>query len=218
MKPHWILLFSYLFPKVEKTVYSEINGDIEITWQNGKKVLNTQNANYSYGNLHKVMLFGLKKVKLTTVNHVLLLGLGGGSAIKILRENLQYKRQITAVEIDPEMIAIAKNEFKIYSDKNTTIVCQDALDFVADTTTKFDLIVVDIFVDILVPDEFYSSNLWKQLAARIQKGGSVIFNAGMNAQLDLKLDIIVELLTEFTFIRHYNIAGFNTLLIGVKDK
>lgn len=218
MKSTLFKFFSYLFPKVKKTVYSEINGDIEITWQNGKKVLNTQNANYSYGNLHKVMQFGLRKVNLTDISQVLLLGLGGGSAIKILRETFQYKNQITAVEIDPEVITLAKEEFGICEGETTSIICQDALAYVHNETTKYDLIIIDIFIDILVPDEFYTLHFWERISALTQKEGSVVFNAGMNNRLDSKLNKIIAHLPEFSFSRDYNIAGYNTILIGVKNK
>jgi len=211
-------IFSYLFPRVQKTVYSEINGDIEITWQNGRKVLNTKNANYSYGKLHKIMQFCLKKVNLTTVQEVLLLGLGGGSAVKILREELGYKNKMTAVEIDPEVITIAKEEFEISEDKKTSIICQDALAYVDNEATKYDLIIIDIFIDIQVPEEFYTLHFWERVSEITQKGGSVIFNAGMNNRLDSKLNEIIESSREFSFSRHYNIAGFNTILIGVKNK
>ena len=81
---------SYLWPDT-KRFSSEINGILEVTYINGQKVLDTENANYSYGSLQKILEFGLTKVDLKLVENILLLGMGGGSIIKSLRENIEYK-------------------------------------------------------------------------------------------------------------------------------
>ena len=46
--------FSYLWPLTKK-VNSEFSGELEVTWLNGKKILDTKNANYSYGALHQIL-------------------------------------------------------------------------------------------------------------------------------------------------------------------
>jgi hypothetical protein len=73
-------LFSYLWPSTRR-FSSEINGILEVTYINGKKVLDTKNANYSYGSLQKILEIGLTKVDLNKVDNLLLLGMGGGSMI-----------------------------------------------------------------------------------------------------------------------------------------
>ena len=54
--------FSYLNVIPERTYQSAYNGVLEINWLNGKKILDTKNTNYSYGNLGKVLQKGLKAV------------------------------------------------------------------------------------------------------------------------------------------------------------
>ena len=46
---------SYLSVIQERTYTSAYNGTLEINWINGKKVLDTENTNYSYGNLGLVL-------------------------------------------------------------------------------------------------------------------------------------------------------------------
>ena len=124
---------------------------MEITWYNGKKQLNTENANYSYGSLQRILKFGLKKIDLKKVNSILLLGLGGGSVIETLRIDFHYLKPIVAIDIDPVIIDIAKNEFNLKEDENLQIICEDALKFMQSNTHEFDLIIIDLFIDIQVP-------------------------------------------------------------------
>src|SRR5690606_27955279 len=121
-------LLSYLYP-ITKKIQSEFSGLVEITWYNGKKHLNTKNANYSYGSLQRILKFGLEHLDLNKINSVLLLGLGGGSVVQTLRNDYSYSKPITAVDIDPVIIDIARNEFQLEEDGHLKIVCADALDF-----------------------------------------------------------------------------------------
>lgn len=64
-----------------------------MTYVNGKKVLDTENANYSYGSLQKILEIGLTKVNLKNVENLLLLGMGGGSIIHSLRNTFEYTKK-----------------------------------------------------------------------------------------------------------------------------
>ncbi|MCB0455711.1 MAG: spermine synthase, partial [Aequorivita sp.] len=87
--------FSYIWPTTRRFP-SKINGTLEITYMNGKKVLDTENANYSYGSLQKILEIGLTKVELNAVENILLLGMGGGSVIHSLRNTFEYTKNIVA--------------------------------------------------------------------------------------------------------------------------
>ena len=139
-------LLSYIYP-VTKTIDSKYSGKLEITWYNGKKHLNSANANYSYGSLQSILKFGLKKINLSKVNSVLILGLGGGSVIETLRQDFNYSGLIEAIEIDPVIIDIAKTEFGIEQNETLKIHCADAYEFVKDHSKTFDLIIVDLYID-----------------------------------------------------------------------
>ncbi len=77
-----------------RKVTSKYSDTLEITWYNGKKHLNTKNANYSYGSLQAILKFGLEKIELKHMNSILLLGLGGGSVIETLRQDFNYQKQL----------------------------------------------------------------------------------------------------------------------------
>jgi hypothetical protein len=58
-----------------------VSKSIEITWTNGELVLDSENTNYSYGSLQRILRLGLKSIgfdKIIKMNHVLILGVAGG--------------------------------------------------------------------------------------------------------------------------------------------
>lgn len=142
---------------------SKFNGTMEITWHNGIKHLNTKNANYSYGTLQEILKFVLEKIDLNKANSILLLGLGGGCVIETLLEEFNYKNKITAVDIDPSIIDIAKNEFNINNNTNLEIICADALQFMNQNSKQFDLIIVDLYIDTKMPEQFLNTSFWQNV-------------------------------------------------------
>jgi hypothetical protein len=63
-----------------------VSKSIEITWTNGELVLDSENTNYSYGSLQRILRLGLKSIgfdKIIKMNHVLILGVAGGSVVKL---------------------------------------------------------------------------------------------------------------------------------------
>ena len=186
-------LLSYLYP-ITTTVESDYSGTLEITWYNGKKHLNTKNANYSYGSLQHILKFGLEKIELKKVNSVLLLGLGGGSVIETLRNDFKYDKRITAVDIDPKIIEIAKNEFNLVEDEHLEIICEDALHFLQSNSSTFDLIIIDLFIDVKVPDAFLKLVFWNDVLKASSTNGSVLFNAFLEKTKSKALNNIIEFL------------------------
>ncbi|GAB4478374.1 MAG: methyltransferase domain-containing protein [Thermoflexibacter sp.] len=210
-------LLSYLFP-ITKKISSNINGELEITWVDGKKYLNSLHTNYSYGSLQRILDFGLSKVNFHQEANLLLLGLGGGSVLKTLREKHQHKGKITAIEIDEVVIQIADKEFGIKQDENLTILCTDAMGYVQQCQQVYDLVIIDIFIDDIVPIQFFQVDFWEKLSLLIQKNGYFIFNAGIHQIEEEKFSrICTQLATYFDLTRHEQVEGANTLLVGKKQ-
>ena len=142
------------------------------------------------------------------------MGLGGGSIIQTLRKNFNYKNNITAIELDKVIVAIAKNEFKITNTKNTSIICKDAIEFLKTNTQKFDFIIIDLFIDNKVPQQFLESHFWKLIINKNPK--SILFNASLNLNNNTQLKIIKKQLKKNTFkVTLYDkVEKTNTLLIA----
>jgi spermidine synthase len=208
-------LLSYIYP-VTKTVASQYSGLLEITWYNGKKHLNSKNANYSYGSLQRILKFGLEKINLPKVNSILVLGMGGGSVIETLRDDLNYEKQIDAVEIDPVIIDIAQREFGILEGEFLKIHCMDALEFIKNNHKKFDLIIVDLYIDLNVPDKFLNIEFWDHIIKSKSSKGTVIFNASIKDSKNETIKGLTDYIqTKLFKVNIYeNVNHTNTLIIA----
>lgn len=76
---------------------------------------------------------------------ILLLGLGGGTAIHQLNR-LIPACEMTALELDPVHIHVARTWFGVITD-NVTLIEADAVDWLKRHRRRFDLIIDDIFLD-----------------------------------------------------------------------
>lgn len=168
-------LMSFLFPLTRK-IKSDYNGELELTQINGKTYLNTLHTNYSYGSLQRILKFSLLHVNLSKAKEILVLGLGGGCVLKTIRDEFHFSGKITAVDIDPVIIEIADKEFGVVQDDKTTIICSDAFDYVKNDNHKFDLIIIDLFIDNEVPKKFLLPEFWKEIIKETATNGDIIFN------------------------------------------
>jgi spermidine synthase len=76
---------------------------------------------------------------------VLLIGLGAASLTKFLYRNRPLAH-LTVVEIEPDVIAAARQFFKLPEDpKRVSIVIGDGMEYMLNSDKKFDLILVDGF-------------------------------------------------------------------------
>ncbi len=76
---------------------------------------------------------------------ILVLGLGGGTIVNIIR-HLLPKAKITAVEIDSELVDLATRYLHLEKSSNLEIVIGDAYDYLATTRKRFDIVIDDLFL------------------------------------------------------------------------
>lgn len=215
--------FSYLNVIPERTYQSTYNGVLEINWLNGKKILDTKNTNYSYGNLGKVLQKGLKSVTTdfrSEETSILILGLGGGDVVKQLRNNFKSHATITAVEIDPVIIEIALKEFDIIPNSKLEIVNNDANVFLKYTKERYKLIVVDLFNDVTIPDFVFQTEFIKSVYNVLDLNGSIIFNTFILSDVHkVRNKKFVENLKRYFSVEEFaNLYGHNHLIITKKVK
>ncbi len=200
---------------LSKSYTSHFNGKLKINWSGSRKLLDSSNANYSYGALQEVMDRGLAEVRADRAAPVLLLGTGGGSVIPLLRKKYGYYEKITAVEIDPVIINIARSEFNIDKHQPLELICADAEEYVKSPGEKYGLIIIDLFLDLLVPEQFFSVAFWKNITHLLHRDGKVLFNAGVNsAHLEQITRLLDNETLDIVFLKKEKVNGSNTLLLG----
>jgi spermidine synthase len=170
---------SYILPVKIYEKESSVSKNIEVTWNNGKLMMDSKNTNYSYGSLQKVLRKGLNTIskdRILKMNSILILGIAGGSVIKTLIDEFQFKGKITGVEIDEEITAIANTYFKLNQIANYTPISADAKIFVEDCKEQFDLIIIDVFQDATMPDFLFENEFINNTKQLVNTKGFILFN------------------------------------------
>jgi spermidine synthase len=172
-------VISYIYPIKFKTFESDISGTLELTYYNGKLVLDTQNTNYSYGNLQKILEKSIDKIyvnDLLQFKRILILGVAGGSIIQSLYTKYKYKNVIDAIDIDPLILTIAANHFNLNQFKNCNLIVADAQKYVEECKEKYGLIIIDLFIDDQIPEFVYHKSFINHVKLLLELNGYIIFN------------------------------------------
>lgn len=212
---------SYLNVFTERKYESAYNGTLEINWVNGKKVLDTKNTNYSYGNLGRVLKKALQHTPTNFISedtNILLLGMGGGDVIKQLQRHFKSKGHITALEIDPIIIQIAITEFDIIPGNQLEIVHEDARTYLKYVKTTFNLIIVDLFNDTEIPDFVFHNDFLQLIFTSLNTNGTAVFNTLiLSDEHRLRNEKFVNKLNTIFKVQSFqNLYGHNHLLICQK--
>jgi predicted membrane-bound spermidine synthase len=169
---------SFFAKQIVASVSTPHNPLLEVARVNGRCVLNGRSVNYSFGSLHRVFegAFAALHLEQRSIDDALVLGCGAGSVVQILRETYAPDGSITAVEIDPVVIELAREHFELGRTPKLEIVCADALEYVRTSERSFDLVVVDLFVDDRVPDKFRTRSFVRRTVELLRPGGLLAFN------------------------------------------
>ena len=170
---------SYILPIKIYQKKSQISKNLEVTWNNGQLVLDSENTNYSFGSLQRILRKGLKYIgfkRIQNFENILVLGVAGGSVIKTLVDEVKFKGKITGVEIDEEVVKIANSYFKLNEIPNLELVIDDAFEFVLKTKEKYDLIIIDIFQDTTMPNFLFEDFFIKRINFLLKVNGFILFN------------------------------------------
>ena len=130
----------------------------------------------------------LKNEKTEKLKNCLILGLGGGTVAGLVRE-FWPSTEIVGVDLDPIMIELGKKYLGL-DDYNVKIFIDDAEKFLntkyqklqpkagrpLDENTKYDLILVDLYIGREYPIKFESENYIHLVGSLLERGGVAIFN------------------------------------------
>ncbi|WP_395046829.1 spermidine synthase [Flavobacterium sp.] len=131
-------------------------------------------------------------------------------------DEIQYKGKITGVEIDAETITLANKYFGLDKIENLQIVIADAEKFVAETKETYDLIILDIFEDNIMPDFLFENAFISNVLKVLNTNGFVIFNtivSDNSAQIRNEKFVKLIVSKNIKLQRIPNLEGDNELLI-----
>ena len=175
-------VLSFLYPITIKTYESAFSGKIELTYEYGSLVVNTTEANYSYGSLHEVFRSVMKKLHFKQEkSKVLILGFGAGSIAQILVKEYKLPVEIDGVELDVLMLQLYDKYFQLKTSR-LTLHNQDVIVYLEENDQKYDYIFIDVFDNLQVPDKVLSQDFIKLL----QDASNDKTQIAMNTMLDEK--------------------------------
>jgi len=108
--------------------------------------------------------------------NVLLIGLGAGSLAKFLYHHYPFA-QLTAVEIEPRVVAAARASFHLPDDPDRLgIVIGDGAEHVRTTQEDYDLIMVDGFNEYGHPGDLNTLPFYQACRSRLSDQGLLVAN------------------------------------------
>lgn len=161
--------------KVIEEVDSPINGKIRVVKSLGfGTYIQVDNLTQSGGVVYEVWWNTLRKITHypLSINHCLILGLGGGSAAKLVKK-FWPEAKITGVDIDPVMVELGKKYLGL---SKINVVIEDAKKFVTNCKEKYDLVLVDTYLGDKYPKKFESDEFLKSVRRLLFNGGIAVFN------------------------------------------
>ncbi len=182
--PVYKQLLSYLFPVSIRQSSSEQNKLLELSLYRGQYQLSTEEAYYSDGRRYRPLVLAFEQLAnhLPEVQSVLLLGAGIGSAVQILMHK-GFHPDYTFVDTDEKILEWA-TELQSGSGEHIEAVHQDAQQFMITCNKKYDLLVVDIFTDRVVPGFAIAETFLKQCRQGLNPGGSFVMNYIINSEAE----------------------------------
>lgn len=211
-------IFSFIYPIKIKSIPSKHSGTLEVTLVNGKLVIDSENANYSYGSLQQVLKKGLLHIglkQLQELQSILVLGVAGGSVIKTLRDDFKIDAKITGIEIDADVIELANTYFELHKTINLELITADAFNYIATSNSTFDLIIIDIFNDMQMPDELFKHKFWNNTLNLLNINGLCLFNSIYTSSKNIHRndDLKTQLATQFSTLTYIKTNTINELFI-----
>ncbi|MEY4935213.1 MAG: hypothetical protein RIS64_1572 [Bacteroidota bacterium] len=174
-------LYSHLYPQLLEETSSPYNPVLKVLLTQGRFQLLSKNAIYSYADLYDnfTKTFQAMDLNALKIKNVLILGYGLGSIPEILEKLFNKRYHYTAVEIDSEVVRLAKKYTIPTLKSKINLICSDAYLYIQTATPQkqsFELICIDIFLDEAVPKPFLNINFLENVAELLTPKGVLMFN------------------------------------------
>jgi spermidine synthase len=106
---------------------------------------------------------------------MLLIGLGGGSIPKKLNKEFP-NLEIDAVELDPEVIKLAKDHFNVKESRALRLHAQDGRLFLTRTQNQYDIIMLDAYFTDAMPFHLATRQFFELAQRKLTPNGIVVAN------------------------------------------
>jgi spermidine synthase len=109
------------------------------------------------------------------LDRILVLGVGAGNIPMFLRKHYS-DAQIDVIDIDPQIIALAKEYFNLLEDRRLHAYAQDGREFIENVQKPYDLIFLDAYTAAGIPKHLASKEFLLTLKKALKPSGAIVAN------------------------------------------
>lgn len=135
---------------------------------------------------------------------ILEIGLGGGTVAQYLHRQINTA-VITCVELDPEVIALARRYFGLREDSRLRVVERDGRIFLRATRDAYDVIMIDAYRGTFVPFHLTTREFFAIVKRKLAPGGVMVQN--VSPEVLRPADMIATIRSAFANVDQYNADG-----------
>lgn len=150
-----------------------------ISFQAGKINSPVYQGNIPYLN-YFLLLYLLKK----NAKKILLIGFGTGILVKQFEKIFDKLEKFDVVDIEENILPIAKKYFDFEESEKFNFYLQDALVYLRNNKTKYDVIITDVAGNEGIDERFFEDDFFKNIKKSLKKDGIFAFNSCANTDFD----------------------------------
>ncbi len=209
--------WSFIMPVLVQKVNSQYSPDVELFLFHNQLMLTTPQAMYSYGTRYAPFNLAfaelIKRKKLHPQN-ILLLGGALLSALQILHAKFKMHPSATVVELDGKYQQLVNDYLPSKITDNITYHHANAQNFIKNCQQQFDMIGIDIFIELAVPAFCLQTQFIQQCHDCLSENGIAIMNTHFKiAEEKSNFDaVFANVFTDVITLPH----GHNYIYIGTK--
>jgi predicted membrane-bound spermidine synthase len=212
----WKKWCSYCYPVRLQRVASTTTDTLELLLYQNQFQLATADALYSdgvrYRPFEKAFSY-IGKKRLQQSKSCLLLGTGIASAAQILQHHYQHSPAYTFVEWDATILAWAEAIAAYKKIQTIHSFLGDAAHFVLNTTERYDLICVDLFIGRYVPPQFTTIDFLRSTQSLLSSNGIWVMNYIVNDEEEAAAYFhnVVQVFPQYKVLSY----GINRMIIAM---
>lgn len=148
------------------------------------------------------------------IERILEIGSGGARTAWYLHRHMP-DALITSVELDPEVINLAKKHFGVSEEPGIEIVPRDGRVFMMRTSDTYDAVLVDAYRGPFVPFHLMTREFYELAKRRMAAGGVLVQNVAPNTMLfDAAVATVMDVFDQVEFF----VAGNNVVTVAYDGK
>jgi len=160
--------------QVADTIYNNrpsrvLFGEDRIAAESGIALDDNKEMLFDYNERFMEIIRGLQPKR------ILLIGGGAFTLPKAINEEFPEVK-LDVVELDVELYKIAQKYFNFKPNKNTKIYIKDGNEYLKTTRQIYDLVIVDVFLNNVIPESFRTKKFAKRLKRILTDEGIVAMN------------------------------------------